>query len=44
MMIAPLSFWQVETGTLETSRMQMAIKHDSVVDMLPIDNGVGHEK
>ena len=37
-----LSFWQVERGTLPTSRMWMAMyRYASVVDMLPIDNGAG---
>ena len=40
MMITLLSFWQVERGTLQTSRRWMAIWYASAVDMLPIDNGV----
>ena len=44
MIIVLLSFWHVERGTLQTSRMWMAIRYASDVDMLPIDNGGGHEK
>ena len=43
MMIALFSFLQMKKGTLPTSRMWMDIRLASVVDMLPIDNGVGHK-
>ena len=41
MMIALLSFLQVDRGTLQTSRMWVAVTYTLVVDMFPIDNGVG---
>ena len=44
MMITLLGFLQIDKGTLSTSRMRMYIRFASAVDMLPIDNGVGHEK
>ena len=42
MMIALSSFLQMEKGTLPTSRIWIDIRFTSVVDMLPIDNGVGY--
>ena len=42
MMIAPLSFPQMERGTLPTSIMWMGVRFASVVGMLPTDNGVGY--
>ena len=41
MMIALLSFLQMEKGTLPTSRMWMDKRFASVVAMLSTDNGVG---
>ena len=44
MMITHLSFLQKEKGTFPTSRMWMDVGFASAVEMLPADNGVGHEK
>ena len=41
MMIVLLSLLQVERGTLTTYRMWMDVRFTSVVDILPIESGVG---
>ena len=44
MMIVLLSFLQKDKGTLPTSRIWMDVRFALVVNMLPIENGAGHEK
>ena len=44
MMNAHSSFLQKEKGTLPTSIIWLDARFASAVEMLPVDNGVGHEK